>query len=183
MSKNFDNKLILQAKRYADAILEVAKSKSEMDRTYEDLKTVSSVYDSSEDLRNFLVHPVIPIKEKKDTIKTIFEGKVTDDVLHFLYILLDKNKLSLLDTILYCYEDAMDEAKNILKVDVVSAVDVDSDQKEALRMKLQNKLQKEIKLHFEINPEIIAGLILKIGDKTIDGSMSNKLDNLQRQLV
>lgn len=183
MAQKFDNKLISLAKRYSDAIIEIAKSKNQLDKVQEDLQTVSGAYDSSEDLKSFINHPVIPVFEKKDALKSIFDGKISEDTLNLLNILVEKNKFSLIDTVAYCYEKAMDEAKNILKVDVISAVEVDDDLKENLKNKLENKLQKTVKLEFEIKPEIIAGLILKIQDKTIDGSMAKKLDSIERQLA
>lgn len=183
MSQTFDNKLISLAKRYSTAILEIAKSKNELDKVQQDLQTVCEAYDTSDDLRNFINHPVIPVSEKKDALKSIFEGKISVDTLNLLNILVEKNKFSLIDTVTYCFEQAMDEAKNIVRVGVVSAVQVDEDLKENLKNKLENKLNKTVKLEFEIKPEIIAGLILKIQDKTIDGSMAHKLDSLQRQLA
>ena len=104
-------------------------------------------------------------------------------MLNLVYILVERNKFSLIDTILYCFEKGLDEAKNILRVEVVSAVEVDEDLKENLKNKLENRLKKSIVLDYSINPEIIAGMILKIQDKTIDGSMARKLESLQRKLA
>lgn len=181
--KGVDNKLILAAKRYAEAILEIAKSKNELDKVFEDFSTVTNVYDENEEFRNFINHPAIPAADKKDAVKQIFEGKISEDTLNLLNILIEKNKYSLIDTIAYCYELLLDEVKNILKVDVISAVEMDDDLKESLKNKLESKLQKTVKLDYEIKPEIIAGVILKIKDKTIDGSLAHKLDSLQRQLA
>ncbi len=182
-AKNIDNKLIAPAKRYADAILEIAKSKNELDKFHEDIKTVCDAYDSSEEFKNFMNHPIIPASEKKDAVKNIFDGKIAPDVLNLVYILVERNKFSLIDTILYCFEKGLDEAKNILRVEVISAVEVDEDLKENLKNKLENRLNKSVLLEYSINPEIIAGMILKIQDKTIDGSMARKLENLQRKLA
>lgn len=182
-AKNIDNKLIAPAKRYADAILEIAKSKNELDKFHEDIQTVAEVYDTSDVFKSFMTHPVIPASEKKDAVKNIFEGKISPDVLNLVYILIERNKFALIETILYCYEKGLDEAKNILRVEVVSAVEVDEDLRENLKNKLENRLNKSVILDYTINPDIIAGLILKIQDKTIDGSMAHKLESLQRKLA
>lgn len=183
MEKIIDNKLIAPAKRYSDAILEIAKEKNELDSVFEDLKNVSEIYNYSAEMKEFLNHPVIPLSEKKELVKSVFEGKITKDTLNLLFTLLDKNKFSLIDAICYCFENSLNEAKNILKVDVISAVEVDNDLKENLKTKLENKLNKQIALNFEIRPEIIAGMILKIKDKTIDGSMAHKLQSLKKHLA
>ena len=180
---NIDNKLIATARRYSDAIIEIAKEKGELDNIYEDLKNIAAVYDYSNELRDFLSHPAIAHKDKKELIGSIFEGKISNDTLNLLYTLLDKNKFNLIDTILYCYESSLNEAKNILKVDVISAVEIDNDLKEKLKSKLESKLKKSVDLNYEIKTEIIAGLILKIKDKTIDGSMAYKLQTMKKQLA
>ena len=115
-------------------------------------------------------------------VKNVFEGKINKDVLNLLFILLEKNKINLIPAVLYCFEESLDKAKNILKVGVVSAVEIDDDLKAKLREKLESKLKKSVKFDFEINPDIIAGLILKINDKTIDGSMAAKLEGFKKLL-
>ena len=169
--KNIDNKLLPIAKRYSDALIEVARNKNELDTVYSDLQAVSEALNSVDELKKFLAHPVIPHADKKEVLKNIFEGKINTDTLNLIYILSEKNKTNLVDTILYCFEQSMDEAKNILKVGVVSAVEIDD-----------AKLKKSVKFDFEINPDIIAGLILKINDKTIDGSMAAKLEGFKKLL-
>lgn len=181
-SKTIDNKLIPLAKRYSDALIDVAQSKNELDDVYSDLQTVSEALSSVDELNAFLSHPVIPLSEKKDMVKSVFEGKIKEDTLNLLFILLEKNKINLINTILYCFEESMDEAKNILKVSVISAVEVDDDLKQKLKEKLENKLNKAVKFEFEMNPEIIAGLVLKIQDKVIDGSMAAKLEGFKKIL-
>lgn len=180
--KNTDNKLIPLAKRYSEALTEVAKNKNELDTVWADLQTVEESMTSVKEMANFLSHPVIPVFEKKDMVKSVFEGKINNDVLNLLYILLEKNKINLLSTILYCFEESMDEAKNILKVGVVSAAEIDEDLKHKLQEKLESKLNKSVKFDFETKPEIIAGVVLKIQDKVIDGSMAAKLEGFKKAL-
>ena len=158
-----DNKLLPLAKRYSDAIIAVAKDRGEIDEVFTDLNTVSESLGMVTKMRDFLMHPVIPFSEKKDMIKSVFQGRIKASTLSFMFILTEKNRLNLLDTIKYCYEESMDEAKNIVKVDVVSAVEIDGDLKQSLK-------------------ERLAGLILKIQDKTIDGSMAAKIEGFKKIL-
>ena len=181
-SKTIDNKLIPLAQRYSDALCEVAKSRNELDFVQSDLKTVCEALNAVSEFNNFLTHPVIPLSEKKDMVKAVFEGKINTDVLNLIFILLEKNKINLISAISYCFDESMDAAKNILKVGVVSAVEIDEDLKQRLKEKLENKLQKSVKFEFDINPDIIAGLVLKIQDKTIDGSMAAKLEGFKKAL-
>ena len=126
-SKTIDNKLIPLAQRYSDALIEVAKNRNELDIVYTDLKTVAESLESVKEMADFLSHPVIPLFEKKEMVKNVFEGKINNDVLNLLFILLEKNKINLIPAVLYCFEESLDKAKNILKVGVVSAVEIDED--------------------------------------------------------
>lgn len=177
-----DNKQLPLAKRYSDAIISVAQDRNEVDDVFADIKNVSECLSLVEKMKMFLVHPVIPVSEKKDMISSIFKGKIKESSLNLLLILLEKNRFNILDTIKYCYESAMDDAKNVIKVSVVSAVEIDEDLKEKLQKKLEKKLSKSVKFEFEINPAIIAGLILKIQDKTIDGSLASRLEGFKKTL-
>lgn len=180
--KNVDNKLIPVAKRYSDAILETAKENDILDMIFNDLTTVCESLDSVGELKSFLSHPVISFNEKKEMVTAIFSGRVNNLVLNLLYILLESNKIALIDTILYCYQQSLDEAKNILTVGVVSAVKIDKDLKEKLQQKLEEKFHKNVKFDFNTNSDIIAGLILKIKDKTIDGSVASKIEAFKKTL-
>ena len=177
-----DNKLLPLAKRYSDAIIAVAKDRGEIDEVFTDLTTVSESLDMVTKMRDFLMHPVIPFAEKKDMIKSVFQGRIQPSTLSLMFILTEKSRLNLLETIKYCYEESMDEAKNIVKVGVVSAVEIDGDLKQSLKERLENKLHKAVKFVFDINPDIIAGLILKIQDKTREGAMAGKIEGFKKLL-
>lgn len=179
---NIDNKLVSLARRYSEALVDVAKEKNELDDVLSDLQNVVSIFAQMSDFRDFVSHPVIPVSEKKDLINSVFSGKIKEDTLNLIFILAEKNRIGLLSTILYCYEEALNVAKNILKVSVTSACELDEDLKIRLKEKLESKLQKSVKFEYEINPDIIAGLILKIQDKTIDGSMATKLQAFKKTL-
>ena len=208
-SKNIDNKLLPLAKRYSEALLEVAKNRNELDEVFSELCNVVDLLEDSDadDSKHALkldkvsitnqsaviltkrpsvtagvLHELKQIAEKKDLLKSVFESKLKNDVLNLLYILAEKNKINLLPSILYCFEAEMDKAKNILKVGVVSAIELDSDSVSRLKEKLEQKLHKSVKFEFEVNPDIIAGLVLKIQDKTIDGSMATKLQGFKKML-
>ena len=148
MTTNIDKRLISLSRRYSDAILDIAKEKNELDNVFSDLKNVVTVYDYSDEMREFLAHPAISHKDKKELIQSVFEGKISTVTLNLLYTLVDKNKFNLIDTILFCYENSLNEAKNILKVDVISAVEIDNDLKENLKLKLNVTDDHHVVKHF-----------------------------------
>ncbi|MDD3594474.1 MAG: ATP synthase F1 subunit delta [Candidatus Gastranaerophilales bacterium] len=178
-----NNKLSSLARRYSKALIKTAQEKNELDTVFNDLKLVDETYSNSSDMAEFLLHPVVTINDKKDVLKSVFDGKISNITLNFLFLLVDENKINLLPTIIYTYEEEYDEIKNIVKVEVISAIEIDEDLKTSLKAKLENKLQKEIKPEYKTDPSILAGLMLKFRDKIIDASLANKLKHFEKQLV
>ncbi len=185
-NENIDNKLLPIAKRYSKALLDVARSKNDYDEICEDLANIDELLSEESnlgDFKKFLLHPAIPVAEKKDLIKSIFEGKVQQETLNLLYLLVEKNKINLVPAIFHAYEDALDAEKNILKIHVVSAVEMDEDSISKLKAKLESVLHQQVKFDFEIDPDIIAGLVLRTRCITYDGSIAAKLERFEKVLV
>lgn len=178
-----NNKLASLARRYSKALVSTAQKNNQLDAVFDDLQLINETFEISPDMTEFLLHPVVTINDKKDVLKSIFEGKITNTSLDFLYLLTDENKLNLLSTIAYTYEEEYDTIRNIVKVAIISAIEMDEDQKADLKTKLEKKLNKEIKLEYQTDSSILAGLVLKFQDKTIDASLANKLKHFEKQLA
>ena len=183
MTMKFDNKLISLSRRYADGLFSVAQSKNQVDAAFEDLKTVLSAIMTNDDMANFLIHPVVSIEDKKDALTSIFKDKVSESVFNLLFLLVENNRFNLFQPILVCYEKNMDDLKNIDRASVTSAVELDDDVKKRLQAKLEAKFNKKMILNYDIDADILAGLIIKIGDKVIDSSLASKFENMKKQLI
>ena len=98
-------------------------------------------------------------------------------------ILIDKKRFNELTQIIQAYNDEVDIINNIKRVEVYSAVEVSEDRKQRLIDKLQNKLKKNVIVNWNINNDIIGGLVIKIDDDIIDNSLKNKLENLSKNII
>ena len=178
-----ENKLISIAERYSDAIIEVAKDKDELDKTLDDLKTINSSLAECPELKMFLEHPTLPNKDKKDTLQGILKDKISNSVLNFLMLLIDKNRLFAFNSIVSAYEKSLNKIRNISIAKVTTAVEIDEDTKNKLKAKLEELFKKEIKLELMKDTEIIAGMVVEVEEKTIDGSIRTKIDSMKKQLL
>lgn len=180
---NIDVKQIRIAKRYGDALLESAQDSNTLQNVFENLKFVENTLETSADLKNFLENPIISHKDKKDVINEVFKASVNDIVLSFLNLLIDNNRFNLLESSIAAYSDKLDEINNVVKVKVLSAVQLSDDMKNKLVEKLEQKVSKKVIANYELKPEIIAGLVIEINDKTVDTSLKTKLNSLKKQLI
>lgn len=177
------NKLIIIAKRYSGALMKLAQDDNELKGIYENLLLVDETINSCDDLKTFLSHPSFSKDAKKEMLEEIFKDKISQNILNFLSILLDRNRIFALGAILHSLKSMMDKKHNLLVIRAVSAIEISEDLKQKLKQKLETICEKQVNLETHTDESLIAGMVLKIGDKTIDGSIKSKLENLKRALI
>lgn len=184
MTELAQNKFLVVSKRYAKALIElqdagVVTSKEIIN----DLKTISDTLKESPDLFEALSNPIVGIDDKKDIVDTVFQNEISTTVKNFVKVLIEKNRFSAFKYIVYAYEHELDLINGIERVEVVSAVTMREEAKHRLKKKLEEKLKKSVLINFEQDPEIIAGLVIKIGDSVIDTSLRHKLEDLSKEMI
>ncbi len=178
---NTKNTLIAQ--RYAEALVEIAKDgKLTFEKISTDLNLINEILTQSTDLGTFLNNPITSIEDKKEIINKVFSQEIDPLIVNFLKVLVDKNRFNTFNDILDAYNESLDDINNISRIQVTSAVAMNEDAKNKLKTKLETKLKKNVILDLDINSNIIAGLVIKIGDNIIDMSLKNKLESLSKVL-
>ena len=178
MNKNIDIKNIKTAKRYALALSQSAIDN--IDEINENLALVDEVIFSNADFMNFFSHPIVSLKDKKDTLNETLSNKINEKTLNFLNTLLDENRFNIFKTIYELFKKEIDLIKNKQRVNVTSVITLDEKEKEKLQKKLIEKLQKDVIISYEENEEILGGLLIKFEDKIIDLSLKTKFDDLRK---
>ena len=178
-----DVKNIKLAKKYSNALLESAIEHNVLDKVYNDIIFVDETIKTNKELKEFLNSPLIKIEDKKDVISRLFSIHVEKITLDFIYLLLDNTRIAVLDEILNQFSSSYNRKNNVVTPNIISAVELDDNQKRKIIKNLENKLLKKIKPQYIINKEIIGGLILEIEDKTIDCSLKTKFENMKKQLT
>ncbi|MBR5305027.1 MAG: ATP synthase F1 subunit delta [Candidatus Gastranaerophilales bacterium] len=180
MNKKLDIKNIKTAKRYAQALSQGVVDN--IDEINEDLALVEEVIFNNPDFVNFFSHPIVSLKDKKDAINDVLNGKINEKTLSFLNILLDENRFNIFETIYEAFKQEVDVVKNRQRVYVTSAIVLDGSEKERLQKKLNEKLQKEVIINYEEDKDILGGLLIKFEDKVIDLSLKTKFNNLRKNI-
>lgn len=179
-----NTKNILVANRYAEALVELAKDgKLTYEKINFDLNLIKETLNKSKDLNEFLTNPINSLENKKEIIDSIFSGEIDPLISNFLKVLIDKSRFDSFDEVVNAYNKALDDKNNISRVNVVSAVKMSNELTTKLKVKLEEKLRKNIILDLEVNSDIIAGLVIRIGDNVIDMSLKHKLEDLSKSIT
>ncbi len=173
------------ADQYARAVLELATAggKDLEQSVLADLEVINKVIGSDPEFTIVLNHPAIAAEEKRKLLVDLFKGKVQDLSLRLLELLTDKRRLDLLPKLETQYRELLFAKENILTATLTSAEPLADEQTRQFESKLAQQFGKQLRLATKVDPSIIAGMILKVGDKVIDGSLSGKLRNLEKQLL
>ncbi len=176
-------KNIKTAKRYSNALLKSAIDAGSLEKIYNDLIFVDETIRVNSQLKEFIENPVIKNQDKKDVINKLFSVHVEKITLDFLFVLIDSGRIDIFGEVLNQFFIKYNVQNNIVKPVIISAVELNENQKMLLAEKLEKKLLKKIMPKYAVDSNIIGGLIVEIGDKTIDCSLKTKFYNMKQQLI
>lgn len=170
------------ANKYAKAIFEIAQDEKKLD-AYD--KELAKVYDdvfSVPEAVKFFQNPLVPHKAKKDLLNKAVKKEVSETVMNFLMLLVDKSRIGIFNEIYEIFTSLKNQAQGILIADVVSAFPLTKQQETQLTKKLASVTSKKVKIRKHEDKSILGGLIVTIGDKRIDGSAAGRLRALKSSL-
>ncbi|MBC7523322.1 MAG: ATP synthase F1 subunit delta [Flavobacterium sp.] len=166
--------------RYAKAILEFATEAGKAEAVNADMKQIATSIAGSQELKDFLSNPIIKIEIKKSSVEAIFSG--VQPVTLKLFKLLNENKrFEILHQIAVQYNAIFDEKNGIQVAKVTTAVPLTPELEKQVLAKIATFSDKKITIENSINPDIIGGFILTIGDMQYNASVANKLNELRRE--
>jgi F-type H+-transporting ATPase subunit delta len=174
---------IRAASRYVKSLLGLAIEKNVLEQVHQDMLLFAKVVDENRELRLVMNNPIIKHDKKREILEQIFKGKVNDLTLAIFDIITKKHREPILHAISKEFHNAYNEFKGVGVATVVSATTLDSalrNEMLAIVRKLTNR--KDIELHEKVDPSIIGGFILNVGDRQIDASMKSRLNALKVQL-
>jgi len=170
------------AGKYGQAFFELALEKNSLQKFNEELNSVRDFILEHEDFSEVFFHQRISSGEKKKLVKRFFEEHITQEVLNFLFLIIDNNREFFIKDIINDFNKRVNKEEDILEVKVISAVELSEKLTEKLLKKLEKVFNYEIILETEVKPEIIGGIILQAGDYLIDGSLKNGLQSIQKSI-
>lgn len=167
------------ASRYAKSLIELAAEKGVLEQVHEDMKLFASVISQNRDFQMMLRNPIVKSDKKLAVINSVFKGKVNEMTLAFYNIVARKSRESILEFISPEFEKQYNIMKGIQRASVTSATQLSPELRQQLGEKLAEETGKTIQLEEIIDPSLIGGFVLKVGDKQIDSSVKYSLRKLK----
>jgi F-type H+-transporting ATPase subunit delta len=169
---------------YAQALFEVASERGGADDIENDLEGIKKLLETNREFRDILYHPSITKTDKKDIInKTIGRQCSSKWVRNLLYILIDKRREKILDFLPDVFKGVAGQIRGVVSVKVQTAFPLTGTRRVKLKENIEKLTKKKVELETEVNKEIIGGMIIRIENKIIDGSITNHLKNLKKNLL
>jgi F-type H+-transporting ATPase subunit delta len=171
------------ARRYAKALLLIGREDGQAETYRAELAAVAGLVEREPALKEAIVNPLYDAAGRKGVLKTLIEkGQLSSVISSFLLLLFDKGRIDNLDDISDFYQKLADELKGIARASLTSATELSSDTVEKIRTALSKKTGKEVLLEVEQDPGLIGGIVTRIGDLVLDGSVQTQLVNMRESL-
>lgn len=171
------------ARRYAQALTEEAQSTGQLEAVDADVALLASTLEGSRDLRNALTSPVVPAHKKTAVLDRLFGGEVSDLTGRFLGLLVEKQRDGQIPDILEAYRALRDERTGTVEATVRTARPLSADEADRLKRALEARSGKTVRMDLRVEPALIGGLVVRLGDVVYDRSVRHQLDTLRGQLA
>ena len=171
------------AKRYADALFQIGLEKSTLDKLEEDLILVSEVFTNNKEINTFLLHPKVNGEQKEKLLTESFKGLHTD-VVNTIKLLVERHRTMLIPSIVDAFIKKVNNAKGKEIATVYSVRELKADEKQKLQVAFAKRLGKKT-LEFEniVDPSLIGGIKIRVGNTIYDGTVSGKLTRIEREIT
>ena len=169
-------------RRYAQAVFEMADEQGTLDRWERDLGALAGAFDDPA-VASYFDSPQIPANQKLDTAYKLLGADATPLSRNFVGLLIERGRIRYLPQIYLDFHDRMLERQGIAVGEVTTAVPMGPEELEIVRQRLGAAVGKDIEIRASVDPEIIGGIVARVGDQLIDGSVIGQLRKLRERLV
>lgn len=164
---------------YVGVLFDLAKEENRQEEIGTQIQEIREIIELNPEFFVFLTSPQITKEERIQSIDKILGGKVDDTLLRFMKVLIHNRRMDYLLEIAKKYQEELRAFKGIIYVQALTAVPLDEDQREKLENRLVERLGKQIELKNIVDPDILGGMKLKIGEKSLDATLKSRLRELQ----
>jgi F-type H+-transporting ATPase subunit delta len=167
---------------YARSLFEVATENDKLETIHDQLAQFAEALDESNDLRVFFFSPHFSSQEKKDGIEKVVDGG-DEHFVRFLELLAERHRLPALFRIRREFDRLYAEEKKLLPVTITTAVELDEDTVDDLAERIKKQTGREIQVTTKVDPDVIGGLQMQVGNMVYDATIKGRLDKLRRQVA
>lgn len=170
------------ARRYAEAMFDIARRQNSIERTQEDIQGIAQVF-NHRTLLYLLREPKIPAQRKESALRRFLADKVQPVSLNLALLLVERGLVEAMPNIAREFDQLVLDYKNQAVAEVTTATKIDDAQMAQIKQALERRTGKTILLHPHVDPAILGGVVARVGDQVIDGSVRSRLGALRRQLL
>jgi ATP synthase F1 delta subunit len=167
---------------YARALFEAAKEDGVLDRVHDELKQFADALDEDRNLQLFLFSPYFSSEEKKDGV-----GRIVSDaderLVNFLELLAERHRMPVLFRIRRVFEGLWAEENKLLPVTVTSAMELDGGLVDEIGKRIEEQTGRQVELSSNVDPEVLGGLMVRVGNMVLDATVRNRLEQLRKQVA
>lgn len=161
---------------YAQALMSLAQQENLTDQFGDTFRSLNSLLSESKEFKEFVLNPVIKGEDKKVVLKQVMGGDANPYLVNFMMLLVDKRRIIFLESIVEQYLNLLRKLKQTVLAEVTSATELTESQKQTLIEQVKGISQaNDVELQTSIDPDLIGGVIIKVGSKVIDASIRGQL--------
>lgn len=174
----------LISKTYGDALFELAIEENRVDELFDEIQQLKNILKENDEFGRLMEHPKIIKEEKLTVLNNVFKGKISDELLGFMTIVISKDRYHEMDDILEYFIMEVKKYKGIGVATVTTAVALRDEQRAKIERRLLDTTNyKSMEMHYKQDAALIGGMVIRIGDRVVDSSISTKLNELQKELL
>jgi F-type H+-transporting ATPase subunit delta len=170
------------ARRYARALYEMADSKRVVDRIDGDVEMILASLSGSPELYRFFADPVLSAEKKRRVIAALFGPRIHEVMASFLALLVDKRREPLFPDVARSYRDLRDAQTNVVRAEARVALPLPAAEMQRLQTALERLTGRSVRLNTRVDPTIVGGVVVRVGDTVYDRSVANQLARLRNQM-
>lgn len=171
------------AMAYGQALYEAAADAGDVDGFLQEAKELSQLFQENHQLNKLLCTPVIPAKERKAAMASIFSGRVRQGFVNLLYVVIDKGRGGAIHEIFHQFELRVEESEMLANGAIVSALALSDQEKARFEEETGKLLRKKVKLENQIDPKVLGGVRIFIEGKVLDATVETRLNEMQDRLM
>ena len=171
------------AKNYAETLLELAQRSGDLRAWGDMLDSIAEAMESDKRLRMFLESPRVSAQKKNEVMQKAYGAQLPRNFLRFLQALVSNRRQMLIPEIAHAYHDLVDQVEGRVHASVTVAREADDADRDLVVKQLSRVLGKQVVPHFHVNPSILGGVIVRVGDTVLDGSVRRRLATLRSRML
>ena len=170
------------AEVYARALFEVAKENDVLDQVRDELGEFAEALDENRELRLFFFSPYFASEEKRDGVEKVV-GDADERTVNFLKLLAERHRMPVLPRIKNEFDELWREENKLLPVQVTSAVELDEELVKGIGRRIEDQTGRKVELSSDVDPEVLGGLVLRVGNMVLDASVRSRLEQVRKQVA